>query len=360
MRNKKHRIGSLALVAAGLALALAGCGDLSLLEALKGDSPGELRFSPSTAVIPENTDFTFSVLGGFTPYEVAVGAALASRDGTAWIFEGKDITGESEVFTIQATDLLGHTASAEVMVYAVSSTLELSVSEITLLLGQKWTFIATGGSGGFTWSVDGVEQATGDSFEYAANAAGTYTVTVTDSIGVSRSAAVAVRVYDPAASLEISPLEATVLVGGTAYFTALGGSGAYTFGVLPGGAGGTFLVGNSNPAAYSAPDTAGSDTINLTDDAGGTASATVSVVLVGNPPVLYPKSPTISAIGDRIQFEASGGTGPETYTFSTNKPGTGYIDPVTGSYVQLKEGHVVVTVRDQNGLTDNTLVKFVK
>ncbi|OHD69708.1 MAG: hypothetical protein A2V99_03275 [Spirochaetes bacterium RBG_16_67_19] len=364
MLDERDRIrGRLALGAAGLALllVLAGCGDLSLLQALKGDSPGELRFSPSAVLIPEMTDFTFSVLGGFTPYEISLGAGVTRKGGTTWVFPGKDISAESELFTVEATDLLGQKATAEVTVYAVASPLELNVSKITLLLGQIWTFSATGGSGGFAWFVDGVEQAaTGNSFEYTANAAGTYTVTVTDSVGVSRSAAVTVLLYDPAASLEISPPEVTVLVGGTAYFTALGGSGAYTFEVLPGGAGGIFSVANSNPAAYSAPATAGSDTIKLTDDAGGTASATVSVVPAGNPPVLSPESPTVSVIGDTIQFSASGGTGLGTYTFSTNKPGTGYIDPVTGSYVQLKEGHVVVTVRDQDGLTDNTLVKFVR
>ena len=357
--------GRLALGAAGLTLllALAGCGDLSLLQALKGDSPGELRFSPSTVLIPERTDFTFTVLGGFTPYEISLGAGVTPKGGNTWVFPGKDISAESELFTVEATDLLGQKATAEVTVYAVASPLELNVSEITLLVGQSWSFTATGGSGGYAWAVDDLTAdppPSPDTFPYVAVTPGGHTVTVTDSVGVSRSAAVTVLLYDPAASLEISPPEVTVLVGGTAYFTALGGSGAYTFEVLPGGAGGIFSVANSNPAAYSAPATAGSDTIKLTDDAGGTASATVSVVPAGNPPVLSPESPTVSVIGDTIQFSASGGTGLGTYTFSTNKPGTGYIDPVTGSYVQLKEGHVVVTVRDQDGLTDNTLVKFVR
>jgi len=126
MLDERDRIrGRLALGAAGLALllVLAGCGDLSLLQALKGDSPGELRFSPSAVLIPEMTDFTFSVLGGFTPYEISLGAGVTRKGGTTWVFPGKDISAESELFTVEATDLLGQKATAEVTVYAVASPL---------------------------------------------------------------------------------------------------------------------------------------------------------------------------------------------------------------------------------------------
>jgi hypothetical protein len=155
MQDRKNGIrGWLALAAAGLLLALAGCGDLSLLEVLEGDSPGDLRFSPATALVPEDTEFTFSVLGGFTPYEIGLTEGVTPKQGNTWVFPAMDITGESELFTIEATDLLGNRAVAEVTVYAVSSPLQLSVSEVTLLVGQSWTFTATGGSGSYTWSVN--------------------------------------------------------------------------------------------------------------------------------------------------------------------------------------------------------------
>jgi hypothetical protein len=199
-----------------------------------------------------------------------------------------------------------------------------------------------------------------DALTYVFSTADTCTVAVTDSIGLSQSATVTVLADDPDIPLEITPLSVTVEPNGAATFMALGGTGDYTFTVASGGAGGT--ISDTNPAIYTAPSSSGSDTVSLSD---GLATVTAAVTVIdpaAAPLSLSPQNPTVSAIGDRIQFEAFGGsgTGGWTYTFSTNKPGTGFIDPLTGSYEQLKEGHVVVTVRDGAGATANTLVKFLK
>jgi hypothetical protein len=346
-----------------LVLLLAGCGDLSLLKALEGDSPGELRFSPNTVLIPENTDFTFAVLGGFTPYVISLSAGVTPKDGNTWVFPGRDIGAESEVFTVEATDLLGHKATAEVTVYAVASPLELNVSEITLLVGQSWTFTASGGAGGYAWAVDDVvvdldpPPSPDDRFPYLAAIPGGHTVTVTDSLGVSRGAAVTVKAVVADAPLQVSPTLATVAVDEVLSFIAEGGTGPYHFEVLAGGAGGDFSVADANPATYLAPAAAGTDTIRLTDDLGATVGATVNVIAASSLK-LSPESPTVSAIGDTIQFEASGGTGPGTYTFSSGKPDQGRIDAATGYYVQLGVKNVVVTVQDASGAAANTIVKF--
>ena len=86
-------------------------------------------------------------------------------------------------------------------------------------------------------------------------------------------------------------------------------------------------------------------------------SAAVVVTTTGTLPVLSPGSVTVSAVGDEVQFSASGGS-PLSYTFSTNKPAVGSIDPVTGLYRQLAAGNVVVTVVDAAGLKDNTAVRW--
>ena len=58
----------------GLALALAACGDLSLVDTLHQEAPGELRFSPADPVIAVGADLTISVMGGITPYSILTGA----------------------------------------------------------------------------------------------------------------------------------------------------------------------------------------------------------------------------------------------------------------------------------------------
>jgi hypothetical protein len=174
---------------------------------------------------------------------------------------------------------------------------------------------------------------------------------------VSRAAAVTVKPVVADAPLEITPTTATVAVNATLSFTAIGGAGSYTFEVLPGGAGGTFSSADTNPATYNAPGSAGTDTVQLSDGTGATESATVTVIPVSTLS-LKPQSPTVSAIGDTIQFEASGGTGPGTYTFTSGKPEQGSIDALTGYYVQLGVKNVTVTVTDAAGATANTVVKF--
>jgi hypothetical protein len=89
--------------------------------------------------------------------------------------------------------------------------------------------------------------------------------------------------------------------------------------------------------------------------------AVAEVTSTGEALVISPSGPTVSAVGDEVQFSASGGspyTAEPYYTFSTNKADMGTVDPATGLYRQMGEGNVVVSVMDSAGLKDNTLVKW--
>jgi hypothetical protein len=150
-----------------------------------------------------------------------------------------------------------------------------------------------------------------------------------------------------------------MLPGGSVAYTALGGSGSYAFSV-PAGQGS--IVG-ANPATYTAPAGTGTYTITLTDT-GGESPATVSadaiVTSSGTLPLITPNSVTLSAVGDTVQFTASGGTPNPSepyYAFSTNRPDIGRID-AAGLYTQLAPGPVLVTVTDRDGLTDKATVKW--
>jgi hypothetical protein len=333
-------------------LLLAGCGDLSLVDALQGDSPGELRFSPVAALVPEQTAFAFTILGGFLPYDIALNATLTPKDDRTWIFEGGEVTDPDITanYTIEVTDLLGKTATAVVTVYKLSP-LTLNVQEVTLVQGDSWTFTVTGGLSPYTWELEDEPQApvpdTDNAFTYEAGAEGTYTLSVTDSIEVSRIATVLVVPVPPA--LQITPTSASVLTGGQLAFTALGGTSTYSFSATGGS------ITNTNPATYTAPGTAGTRTISVTDGV-DTVLATVSVI-EAPPLVLSPESPTVSAVGDTVQFTASGGTPP--YSFSSKKPWWGSMDAETGLYTQLRKYRKVgVAVRDAAGTLVTTVVKW--
>jgi hypothetical protein len=340
MRKTRQGLARAALTAAALAV-LAGCGDLSLYRALENDSPGPLRFSPTSALVPEETSFNFTVLGGFLPYDVAVEASL---------------TTESEVFQLKATDLLGKTAAAEVTVYKLPP-LALSVQNVTLLQGDSWTFRVSGGKLPYDWYLDNSLQSTGDSYLFAGTSAGTYTVSVKDAIGVTRAALVQVVVVPPDAPLQITPTSVTVLRGGSIVFTALGGAGGYNFIAT----GGTITPEpDGNPATYLA-ETQGPQTVSVGDGA-ETATAAVKVVTsLAQALSLSPDSPTVSAVGDTIAFSASGGSAP--YTFSTDHPSWGSIaasgDGFTALYAQLAANrNVMVRVTDANGTMASTMVKW--
>jgi hypothetical protein len=357
----------LALAAAGIVWALMGCGDFSLVDALQTEAPGNFRLSPDTALVPEATAFTFMVLGGFLPYEVGVGGALTSEYDHDYVFNGGTVpAGTTRDYPIEATDHLGNTASALAIVYVPPSVpLALNVQSLTLLEGDSWDFEASGGEPPYVWSLDGQPQYPDDNKLYPFPndlPPSDYTVSVSDSIGVARAAIVKVIPLPPLDSpLEISPTSATVLVGGRVVFTALGGSGSYIFTA----SGGTITPEpDGSPATYIAPAVKDVYTIEASDTGGSPpATATVKVVASPNQALgLVPDSPTVSAVGAKIEFTAVDGT-PE-YVFSTDHPAWASIVPTgaaTALYTQLPEGegrNVMVRVTDADGTSTSTMVKW--
>ena len=233
----------------------------------------------------------------------------------------------------------------------------LNVTEVTLPEGVGWTFTVTGGTPPYDLGAGRGAPAQGAapnaSYDFLPASAGTYIVDVLDSAGVSQAAIVTVVPSGVGVDvLSITPLSAVVMPGGTVAFTALGGDGIYSFSAPDGG-----TIDNANPATYVAPGAVGTYAVSVADGSGPPGvSAAVIVTATGTLPVLSPGSVTVSAIDDEVQFSASGGTPP--YTYSSGKPALGSIDPVTGLYRQLAAGNVVVTVEDSAGLKDNTLVRW--
>jgi hypothetical protein len=351
--TRLSRVLRRAVAAGGVALMLAACGDLPLVGTLQREAPGALRFSPPDPVIPLNTPLTFTVMGGIPPYSLAPGSvSVTALDDHTWQFPGQLSNGD---FPIGVVDWAGKTATSDVRVYAGAGP-QLNVTEVTLPVGVAWTFtVVSGGTAPYTWEADGVLKATGSSYSFSSSATGTHVIAVIDSVGVSRVATADVVPsgigVDP---LSIAPTSAVMLPGGSVAYTALGGSGSYSFSASAGA-----ILGSptANPATYTAPGGTGTYTITLTDAGGGSpVFADATVTASGTLPLITPNSVTVSVVGDTVQFTASGGTAP--YSYSLNRPDVGSIDALTGLYTQLAAGPVLVTVSDKDGLTDKATVKW--
>ncbi len=141
--------------------------------------------------------------------------------------------------------------------------------------------------------------------------------------------------------LEIRPTAAVVRTGETAVFVGLGGTPAYTFRVNePGG-------GEIDPVTgfYTAPDSTGLFTVELTDHLGERAIAVVYSYRSA-PLTISPQNATMPA-GATRQYSASGGTG--RYAFTVDDVTVGTIDAESGLFAASESEEGTTSVRLSDG-----------
>jgi alpha-tubulin suppressor-like RCC1 family protein len=146
-------------------------------------------------------------------------------------------------------------------------------------------------------------------------------------------------------ALIISPSAAEVVINKTYSFSGAGGTGPYGFEVVAGD-------GTVNPATglYTAPASAGSATVRVTDTKGATADAAVTIR-----PVLEitPTTKTL-AVNNTFTFTATGGIAPRTFTVAS---GTGTVNSSSGLYTApAVAGVATVRVTDADGDTADCAV----
>jgi hypothetical protein len=343
------------IIAAAAALVLAGCGNLSLSEILSNESPGEFRLRPKTANLQEGTEFAFTATGGFTPYhyEVLAGLGGFAKD-QSWIYKAPEDIGAAKDYievTIRATDKLGSSDTATVRVFKSFSIVPSQA--VTMQLPGSVSILASGGvaPNGYGWAVDGTADPAGTNpYVYTPSTEGPHVVSVTDDIGNYAELTITVLPANP--PLTIDPVSAGVEVHGTVSFAAFGGTGAYSWSATAGS-----ISPAGSPASFTAPSSAGAVTVTLSDGSSQVTAAVTVTVKPILPLVLSPDAPTVVAIGDTVQFSATGGVPP--YRFSSAPSPHGWIDPDTGLYTQkTAEKHVKVTVTDHVGNTDVTIVSW--
>ena len=350
MRDRKDGAGGLrgfiAGALAGIVLALAGCGDLSLVEALKGDSPGDLQLSPDSLNLPTGSQYNFTAVGGIAPYYFAA-AGVGLLEAHNWTYTAPssvtDAQGWDQV-TITATDRAGNSDTATVRVFPA---FELSGgASLTLTQGDPaYRFSVSGGVSPYTWLVDEAKVAE-DVSEYLFDPAaeGIFLLAVYDGIGNYREATVTV-VAGSGVPPAIEPPMATVLLSSSLMFNAHGGDGPGTY--LWSATAGTIAPTGPKSAELTAPDAAGELIVTLRSDSWDPITARVVVTdRLPDPLLLLPDAPVVDAVGDVVEFCVSGGTPPFQYILKNQYKNWATIT-ADGLYTHEKGGkNVVVTVVD--------------
>jgi len=358
-RSGRNPVLLLWVFVAAAAMVLAGCGNLSLNGVLSNESPGEFRLSPETVNLPVGTEFTFSATGGFTPYnyQVVSGLGTVAKDQT-WVYQAPDeITGDCIEVLIKATDQLGNSDTATVLVFnkfnVVGSTTRIFQFGVSV---PPITIQVVGGVPPYSWAVDGTADPAGTNpYVYTptdSTVKSIHVIGITDAIGNYVEVTIIV-LPEFNAPLTIFPPSAGVQLGGTVSFAAYGGTPDYRWNAVMN----PVSPAIGTPVTYHA-NTVGTDMVTLTDslDALDTATVTVTSGTI-LPLVLSPEGPTVMAVGDQVQFSATGGVPP--YKFSSAPAQNGSIDSATGLYTQLTAGKdVKVTVTDSAGSKDHTFVRW--
>ncbi len=294
--------------------------------------------------------------GGFPPYTYAwTGpAAYSSTAQNPTNVVPPVIGAAGNLYTLTVTDSLGNTGLANITLFRALTPLTISATAIpdALLIGGTTTLSSSagGGSGGgftFSWVGPGAFTSTAQNPGTITPPLGTnaYTVTVTDSFGLTASIAPTLRVVNPVSA---NPTAAPPVfpIGGSTLLSAAptGGSGTYVQYVWTGPNGFAFTSSSSPNVTVTPPNAGANDyMLTVTDDLGFSGTATITVFPVTSAltvdaiiqstiggiqfngstgAVISGESATLSAVvsGGTGQYSFSW-TGPNGYTSAVEDPG---------------------------------------
>ncbi len=270
--------------------------------------------SPDSASLQIGDTLQFSARRGTAPYSWSRSApTIASIDSSTGLLTAV-APGTVQVTVTDANGFSDSTGNITVSDIAISPNTAL------LAAGDTQQFTASGGTAPYSWSSGNLAVATIDSNGLlTAVAAGTTQVMVTDANGISvTSGDITVR------DIVVDPQTASVIINDTLQFTATGGVAPYSWSV------------SDTTVATIAPDTglltavaAGTVVVTATDADGIAGSSGVITVTDNHTIEITPFTATVRRFGT-IQFTATGG--PEPYTWSLSNPAAGTIDPQTGLF----------------------------
>ncbi|PWK85924.1 outer membrane autotransporter protein [Fulvimonas soli] len=301
-----------------------GAPAITLAPATLPAGTGGSAYSQTLGASGGNGSYTYSLSAGALP----PGIALSSSG----VVSGTPTTAGAYNFTVTATDGFGFTGS-QAYAFTVNAP-AITVAPATLPAGTggvaySQALSASGGNGGYTYSLSagtlpsGLALSSTGTVSGTPTTAGTYnfTVTATDGFGFTGSQAYAFTVNAPA--ITVAPATLPAGTGGVAYSQALsasGGNGGYTYslsaGTLPSG-----LALSSTGTVSGTPTTAGTYdfTVTATDGFGFTGSQAYTFTV--NAPAITLAPATLPAGTGGVAYSqalsASGGNGGYTYSLAS-------------------------------------------
>lgn len=185
----------LAPVALAAAILVAvGCNNSSFYTALGNKvTVDKLLISPATATIPVNGSITFTATGGAPPYTFSMVSGVGSINASTGVYTSPTAGTEK----VQVKDKQGGTSAATVTVTSTGGPLAITPSSVSLNAGGSMTFVATGGTPPYTFSLTATGSnppmptinATTGAYT-AGSTIGSDTVRVTDSLSATSTATV--------------------------------------------------------------------------------------------------------------------------------------------------------------------------
>jgi len=282
--------------------------------------------------------------GGGNDYGIGI---AVDASGSAYVTGSTASTNFPTASAYQST----YGGGGDAFVAKLANPLTLSPTSATVAPKGSQTFTASGGSGGYSYSLQtnasggAINASTG---AYTAGVIGnvTDTVQVTDSLGNVTTVTVSVG-----PGITINPSSPTSPPKGSLAFSASGGSGTgYTWSLTTNNSGGSI---NASTGAYTAGATVNvADTASVADSLGNTASVNVSV---GGGLAINPASPTSPPKGS-VAFSATGGSVTGFVWSMQASVSGGSINASTGAYTAGVTGSVTDIVKVTDSLSNSATV----
>jgi hypothetical protein len=280
--------------------------------------------------------------GGTSPYEY-------SMDGSTFQSSGSFTGIAPGTYTVTVMDAAGCTGTAVATVSNVGSgpapdITVLTVDDVPCVAGDQGEIkvTGTGGTGPYTYSINGGPYDTENEFDISTP--GTYTVTVKDANGCTASVTVTVgAVPGPTVTLTITN---SVCGSSTGSIVAVGSGDEPPFKYKLNS--GTYQSSGSFTGL--AP---GTYTVTVKDNEGCTGSAVATVLSTGGPSVtLNATNPTCGLSNGTIIATGSGGTAPLTYNLNNGSFQS------SGTFTGLGPGTYTILVKDAAGCLNAATVTF--